>query len=479
MRYTSPRLFAQLYHTWSITEDTYAMNQRTQNYRSFIDAGFSEEEARQRSFTEAWAGVSPTAGVALDRGSVFKDNSRRWNAEVQYNNDFNIDGFNLIAGVQWQQDIADSKGTYLLDADDAITINQVGGYAQLEQKFGDSGFKAVLAARADNHDLYGFNFVPKAAVLYTMDNGGTFRFTYGQGIAAPTILNLEANIFGGLLLGNGAGFTLSDGSTIEELQVETIQTFEVGYKGQIGERFYLDVNGYYNISKDFLSPAINIARPTDGVFVTERDEQSLEQLQPGFATAAGSPLVLTYTNFGSVDTYGVDVGLNYYFNDKFNLVLNYSYFGFNLDKADLSNDGNGDGQVLNTDLPINSPEHKASLAFNVNTGKIFGSLFLRWVDEYDFFSGINVAAETQDTNGDGVNDVMEDAVVGRTWNYGPLGGFVNVDLSVGYRFNDMFTLSGQVSNIFDSEVREFVGSPSIGRLYSVEFKVNLPAFGGR
>ncbi|MDX2301257.1 MAG: TonB-dependent receptor [Microscillaceae bacterium] len=58
---------------------------------------------------------------------------------------------------------------------------------------------------------------------------------------------------------------------------------------------------------------------------------------------------------------------------------------------------------------------------------------------------------------------------------GPLGGFVNVDISAGYRFNNGLQLSGQIVNLFDSEVREFVASPAIGRLYSVELKVNLPA----
>lgn len=53
-----------------------------------------------------------------------------------------------------------------------------------------------------------------------------------------------------------------------------------------------------------------------------------------------------------------------------------------------------------------------------------------------------------------------------------------MDVSAGYRFNNYFTASAQVSNLFDSEVREFVASPFIGRLYSVELKVNLPAIGG-
>lgn len=486
LRYTSTNLFAQVYHTWSDTEDTYSMNQRTENYYSFINAGFSEEEARERSFAEAWFPTGPDTGVPLERGAVFQDQSRRLNAEVQYNNDFNIPGFYMVAGVQYQRDDANSNGTYLLDNDgEGIIVNQIGGYAQLEKKFGDTGLKGVVAARADNHELYGFNFIPKAAMVYTTENAGTFRLTYGQGIAAPTILNLEADIFGGLLLGNSEGYTLSDGTVIPGLEVEKIQTFEVGYKGKLSNRLFLDANAYYNISQDFLSPAINLADPANGVLVTQRGDTPMTEFQPGTATEAGSPVVLTYVNFGNVNTYGVDVGVNYYFNDNINLAVNYSYFDFSLDEDDESNDGNRDGEVTPTDLPINTPNHKGSIALNLSTGKWFGSIFTRWVQEYDFFSGSHVAAATQDIDGDGVNDYVEDsrvlnaAGVPTTYNYGPLGGFVNVDLSVGYRFNDYFTLSGQVSNVFDSEVREFVASPVIGRLYSVEAKINLPAIGSK
>ncbi len=468
LRYSSPRIFAQVYHTISKTEETYAMNRRTQNYRSFIDAGFSEQEARDRSFAEQWAGVSPDAGIALDRGSVFKDDSRRWNAEFQYNNKLG-DNFEFVVGTQLQRDLADSKQTYLLDQDGVIKIDQIGIYGQAEYKFGDSGFKAVLAARGDNHDLYGFNFIPKAALL-KIGEKGTWRLTYGQGISAPTILNLEADIFGGLLLGNGEGFTLNDGTEIEALKVETLQTIEIGYKGRLTDKLFLDANAYFNNSKDFLSPAISISGGFgDGLTVTQRGEQPIMEIVPG-TTEAGADFILTYLNFGQVNTYGADFGLTYMFNSKLSANLNYSFFDYSLDKDDLANDGNRDGEVTDLDLPINTPKHKASLALNYGNGKFFGSLFTRWVDAYNFYSGINIASETREELG-----IQENARTGSNFNYGPLGGFVNVDISAGYYLSDYFTVSAQISNLFDAEVREFVGSPVIGRLYSVELKVNLPA----
>ena len=59
----------------------------------------------------------------------------------------------------------------------------------------------------------------------------------------------------------------------------------------------------------------------------------------------------------------------------------------------------------------------------------------------------------------------------------PIRWFFNVDLGVGYKFGKYFTVSGQVVNLFDSKVREFIASPVISRLFSVEVKVDLPAYG--
>jgi len=455
VRFTSPHIFAQLYQTWSNTSNTYSLNQRTQNYVSFINAGFSQSVAAERSFTQAWYGTSPTKGFALNRGAVFKDASRRWNGGVQYNNTFS--GLNVIIGVQWQQDIANSEHTYLLDANGPIVLNQYGVYVQLEYPISHSGLKLIAAARGDDHDLYGFNFIPKAGITYT-SKVGNFRLTYGKGIAAPSILNLSANIFGGLLLGNGEGFTLSNGKKIPKLVVETINSFEAGYKKLINNKLYINVDAYYNISQHFLSPATNIADAAHGVFVTKRGNTPIQDIIAG-TPAAGSPFVMTYLNFGKVNTYGADIGLNYYLNKNLTFVFNYSYFNFSA--------------ANNTNIPINTPKNKLGFGANATYNKFFGSIFGRWVEAYDFFSGINVAASTNRNITWGGSPVVENARVGSSWNYGPLGGFVNFDVTAGYSFTKQITLTAAVTNLFNTREQQFVGSPFISRLVSVQLQFNL------
>lgn len=453
MRYVSPRIFAQAYLSLSDTRDTHSLDDRTKAYYAARDGGSTHEQAFASS---------------MEGGARFIDDSKRWNGEVQYNN--NWGAFNFVTGVQYQKDFANSHGTYLLDEDedDFITVSQIGWYGQGQYSFG-SGFKATAAVRADNHEVYGFNFVPKVGLTKTVESG-TFRATYGQGVAAPTILNMYGDLFAGLILGNAEGFTLSDGTQVEKQRIEKLQTFEVGYKGSIGsKKLYADVNAYYNISEDFLSPVTELSNVLSGgsTVVTHRGDQPIDELQ-GYGG-----LVLSYVNFGKFNTYGFDLGLNYLVNNNITLDLNYSHFNYSIDENDLENDFTGDGTVNKLDVLVNAPKNKASFGINYNKNKIFGNVFVRWVEEYDYFSSFQIAAETQDLVYRGV-PVVENARSGDAWNYGPLAGFVNVDLGLGYRITDTLTGSVAVTNLFDSEYREFTASPFIGRLYSIELKLNIP-----
>ena len=397
------------------------------------------------------------------------DDSRRWNAEAQYNNDFG--GLNVVLGAQYQLDQADSKGTYLLDDGGSIDINQIGGYAHLTYKF-DGGWRALAAARLDNHEVYGFNFVPKLGLLKVGDKG-TVRLTYGEGIAAPTILNMYGDLFAGLILGNAEGFTLTDGTKVEKQKVEKIKTFELGYRGQVVKnKLFIDANTYYNISKDFLSPVTVV-----GV-ATHRGDTPISEVQSGFGVYGG--LVATYVNFGEVNTYGFDFGTTYYFTPELSGTFNYSYFDYTVDEKNLDNDFNRDGVVNFLDVLVNAPTHKAGAGLNYSGKKFFGNIYARWVQKYNYFSSFQIASETL-VKDDGTPyvyrgfPIVENAISGDAWNYGPLGGFVTVDLGFGYRINEMFTLSAAASNLFNQELREFTASAPTRGLYTLEFKINLPA----
>lgn len=448
LRYTSEHWFAQAYLTTSKTDSTYAIDERTKQYYRGIDAGMTPEQAG--------------GAFSYGSGAIFQDDSKRFNGEVQYNNTFG--DLEMVTGIQYQQDMANSNNSYLLDDSDDLDVYQLGWYGQVQYKFADT-WKAVAAFRADNHEIYDFNFVPKFGLVKTLGNGAV-RLTYGQGIAAPTILNMYGDLFSGLILGNAQGFTLLDGSKVEKQKVEKIQTFELGYKGQVlPNRLFIDANAYYNISKDFLSPVTVV-----GV-TSHRGDTPIDQVQSGYAAYGG--LVATYINFGKVNTYGADFGISYYFNDNLSADLNYSYFNYSVDENDMENDFNGDGEVNDLDILVNSPTNKMSLGLNYSSDKWFATIFTRWVQAYNYYSSYQIASETKPGWTYRGTPIVENARSTDTWNYGPLGGFVNVDIGLGYHITDYMTLSGQVTNLFDSEIREFTASPFIGRLYSAELKFNF------
>ena len=507
LRYVSPRWFAQLSNTWNGTANDRSSNisiltDNVESYRTFKNLGlidFSDSEIASRAENTRLLAVTPNGPLELPVNGRFEDGSSRLAGELQYNNSWQ--NLRFVGGAQLQRDVGDSRGTYLREK---LEYNIIGGYAQLEYRFNNSGFKLVGAARGDHHEIYGFNLAPKGGIMH-IGNKGVWRLTYGRGIVSPTILQSEFIFAAGRLQGNSSGYTLWDidlatgTSTTRDfpaLQVEKLDAFEIGYKGDLTENLYFDANAFYNIHTDFIvNAAADIANPGAGTFVIERGGEPISNFQGALFSAGvqfmGSPLealiesgvlpanastsVLTFYNFGRVNTYGFDVGLNYKFTNRLTANLNYSYFNNSFDETDLSNDLNNDGKVEEyVDLQINSPEHKFNLALNYSTPDFFANLLARAVSQYNYFAGTTIASETIPNLIYQGTPVIEGQPVAGTFNEGPLGGFVTFDLNAGYRFGK-FTVSAGVSNIFDAAVRDFVTSPTMGRLFFIDLKVDLPA----
>jgi iron complex outermembrane receptor protein len=451
LKVTNDNWFAQVYYTTSKTDSTYSIDDRTKQYYRLLDAGFSDSEAR--------------GPQSYATGALFKDNSNRLNGEIQYNNNFG--GLQLITGVQYQRDLANSEGTYLLDGGpdgDGISVTQVGGYLHLKYDI-NKNWRSIAAARVDNHEIYGTNFIPKFGVLRIGDYG-TWRLTYGQGIAAPTILNMFGNLFNGLILGNSEGFTLADGTVVDPQSVEKLSTIELGYRGRTeNSKLFFDINGYYNINKDFLSPVTVV-----GV-TTQRGDTPIDQVQSGFAAYGG--LVATYINFGQVNTYGVDLGFDYLLNDNWSANFNYSYFDYSVDEDNLDNDFNNDGKVNFLDILVNAPNHKCGAGLSYSDAKWNGSLYGRWVQAYNYFSSFQIASETIEGEVYRGTPIVENSRSTDSYNYGPLGGFVTFDLNVAYKLTDKIQLGVTATNLLNTELREFTAAAPTKGLYTLMLRYHF------
>ncbi|GHB51699.1 TonB-dependent receptor [Mongoliitalea lutea] len=456
-RYVSPRIFAQLTNTWNNAGNTFQINGRTVNYATLLAQGNSPEEARRRSLLPVSEGGLGFPG--------FKDESSRLNAEVQYNN--SVGKFSYVLAGSYQRDVANSLGTYLFDIDGDIIISQYGAVAQADYELTNT-LKFVGALRVDKHDYYDLQVSPRLALTQAVGDG-SFRLTYGRAYAAPSIQFLEflfpiAGV-NGAIIGSGQGLTLENLATgarrtIDPLQPEENTTWEFGYKGTPAKNFYFDGTFWYGTTRNFISPAVNLF--LGGERIVERGGQ------PVPANLSG--INLTYLNFGEVTNWGADLGFNYLFNKNFSFGAKYSYFGSNItDEGKFDDDANisllppASREALQV---LNAPAHRANFNFsalNLVNNKVNASVNVRWLPEYDFRSGNQIATAA------GANT----RVAPFLYNYGPLGGFTTVDISAGYAFSEMITVGGGISNLFNAEQREFVGSPIIGRLYSLEVKFNF------
>ena len=487
LRYVSPRLFVQAYETWTNVGKSYGVPGYTRDYWNRTHSTITDPS----SPLYASAGRLPPDSAemyALRLGNMFKEESKRFNAEAQYNYNFSNIGLNMIVGASYQKDNPKTFGTVLIDANEEVEITQYGGAVQLEKTL-PADLKLVAAARLDHHSLFGSLFAPKVGLVKGVP-GGAVRLTWGKAFAAPIILFQRASVFG-LVFGNGNGVTyIPNGAKFSDaaqqkittpLNPEEIDTWELGYKGTVGKKLYIDINGYYGTSINFLSPALTVggrALKVGDIPITT------PLLIPGAVTndTLKNAAFSTYFNYGEVKSYGIDLGLNYFFTDNISLALKYSWFGSDITEDNIKNDANKDGYVSLEERSLNAPENRlaATLSFqNLCKGKAFVNLSVRWVEQFDMYSGNQISTESgQGKRGvvyGGKNPINGvDRYYVKNYDWGPLGGFTTVDISAGIKLNSMLSLGAGVSNLFDTDQREFVGSPMIGRLFSFELRAHVP-----
>ena len=487
LRYVSPRFFAQAYETWTNVGKSYGIPGYTRDYWNRTHSSITD--GSNPSYPSIGRLPPDSAEAFATRlGNRFKEESKRFNAETQYNYNFSGIGLNMIVGATYQHDAPKTFGTVLIDKTEKVEITQYGAAIQLE-KILPADFKLVTAARLDHHSLFGNLFSPKVGLVKGVP-GGAVRLTWGKAFAAPIILFQRASVFG-LVFGNGNGVTyipnaskFSDASqqkTTTPLNPEEISTWELGYKGTVAKKLYIDINGYYGNSKNFLSPALTVG----GRALKVGDIPiSTALLLPGAVSndTLKSAAFSTYFNYGQVKSYGIDIGLNYFFTDNISVAVKYSWFGSDITKDNIKNDANKDGYVSLEERNLNAAKNRfaSTLSFqNICKGKMFVNLSARWVQQYDLYSGNQIAtAAGKGKRGlvyGGINPINnQPRNYVKNFNWGALGGFTSVDISAGVKLNPMLSLGAGVSNLFNVEQREFVGSPSISRLFSIELKAHIP-----
>ncbi len=373
-----------------------------------------------------------------------------------------------------------SYGITLVDSFERIRINQVGAVLQIEKSM-PLDVRLVGALRYDHHESFGDFFAPKFTLVKQLGDG-LARAGFAKAYAMPTILQQYAGVNRYIFGNSGEGIKyipngslFSDPSSItytEPLKPEEVLTWEVGYKGKISKPFFIDVSGYYAKSNNFITPTLPVGGrvlEVDGIPVTHNPDFAGDTINDTLKYAR----FLRNLNFAEVNTWGIDVGMTWTLSKHIGMSINYSWIDSDITDLKWENDANKNDTISADEKSLNAPHHRgsASLLFtDMLKGKFQCMLGARYVQQYDFYSGMQIGT----SEGEGMKgEVYGNSAVNYNFDWGPLGGFLSFDFSAGFSFNSSISANLNITNVFNSRQIEFVGSPSIGRLIMAEVRVDL------
>ncbi|SFW62241.1 TonB-dependent receptor [Cellulophaga fucicola] len=356
----------------------------------------------------------------LSSGSKFQDNSKIYHADVNYNFSEVIEFADIQVGGSTRTYELNSSGTIYTDNDGPIRYSEFGVYTQIQKKLMEDRLKLTGSLRYDKSELFDGFFSPRLAAGYTLgeNKNHNLRASFQTGFRNPTTQDLyigldvgRAVLIGGAKdnlerdvrtynISQDAQDDLGQPATIEksgdgaynnsylasslqafgasgnpaDLKVansnlakpEQVTSFELGYRGKV-HGVVIDLSGYYNSYKDFLSNETVVS-----TFYGEAGDNSLSVL----ALANGDyQAYQTYTNSeANVNSYGATLGLDTKVLGGFDLGANYTY-----SKLDFDKEANPDFKTN-----FNTPEHKFKASFGkTNLFENIGfNVAYRWSDSY-------------------------------------------------------------------------------------------------
>lgn len=380
-------------------------------------------------------------------GTKFYDKSRLAHVHGEYRFETNFADF--TTGANFRQYLPDSKGTIFSDtAGTTITNNEFGVYAGMDKKLIPTKLKMNITARLDKNENFDALVSPAASFVYTPNINNTFRVSFSSAIRNPTLADqyLYLNVGRAQLVGNITGYDslITTSSFVNYLntlnrdtldyfnepaiQPEKVKTIELGYRGTLFEKFWVDAGYYYSFYKDFIGYKIGVTADFFGINPYPYNTRIYR---------------VSSNAQSQVTTQGFSIGGNYFMGTYYNLSGNYSW------------------NVLNkkgTDDPIipafNTPEHKFNLGISgrnmplnilgSQVKNIGFSLNYKWVEGFIF------EGSPQFT--------------------GPISTYDLVDAQVNWTAQRLgVTFKVGATNLLNKKQYQTYGGPQIGRLAYISF----------
>lgn len=343
----------------------------------------------------------------VPNGGLFDDQSRFLHVEGQYDFKNEIDFVDLQVGLSYRQYQLRSNGTIFDDADGGVNINEYGGYMQASRAVFDDRLKLTGSLRYDKNENFEGQFNPRVSSVFKLTDSQNIRASYQTGFRNPTTqgqyidLNvLTARLLGGLpflaekynvtenaftlesverftnelLAGNpAAAGELEPYTNFEPVEPEQIQSFEVGYKGLLGNRVLVDAAYYYNIYDNFIAQF----RVRKAAAAFTGNPATDQQIAASLLSGDASNTFQLYTNLDqTVKSRGAVLGIDFSLPNNFVLGTNYNW-------NELITDRNG-GFIFD----FNTPEHKVNVSFGNRrlTNNLGFNVTYRWQEEFDWTS---------------------------------------------------------------------------------------------
>ncbi|WP_316750679.1 TonB-dependent receptor [Pedobacter gandavensis] len=405
------------------------------------------EAAKEKIMNTTISGTDFKKGIY---GAKFDDKTNLYHYEGMYNFTNALKNVvELQVGTSYRLYQLRSGGTIFDDFDKGIDINEYGAFAQIGKKFFNEKLKLTFSGRYDKSSNFDGRFTPRITGVYTVAPNNNIRVSYQTGYRNPTTQNqyIDLSVGGGTqrLIGGlpaslnkyellttkpytdvsyraylaSASAGTPDPSLLKTydfdtkgVRPESVQSYEVGYKGLLGPKVLIDAYAYYSVYKDFIT-AVDVY-----------------QSKGGAITKFGVPVNAT----GKVTTYGGAIGLDYLIG-KYNLSGNVSYNKLQDLPQDYINDFNTPEFRYN--LGFGNREIIKNVGFNVNW---------RWQGEFYWNS---------------------------SFASGDVPAFSTLDAQVNLKIpsvNSMIKIGG--SNVLNKYYFTSYGNPSVGALYYVSYVFN-------
>ncbi|MCA1752309.1 MAG: TonB-dependent receptor domain-containing protein [Cryomorphaceae bacterium] len=327
-----------------------------------------------------------------------------------------------------------------------ITNWEFGIYGGYEKKFIDESLTFKATIRMDKNVNFDAVFSPAASLVYQVAEEHIVRGGVSAAVRNPTMADqfLYYDVGRAILVGNLNGYdslaTLSSFNTarnvgssfawdlvefidVAPIKPERVRTFELGYRGTLSNRFYVDASYYYSVYDDFIGFNFGVDLP----YTPDNP------LPP----ASSRALRVAANAVEQITTQGASIGVNYYFAKKYALTTNYSW----------------NKLLSGEDDPIipafNTPEHKVNIGINARDLKTDFGLFIlkNWGFgvNYKWVEGFLFEGSPQFT--------------------GLVPTYYMVDAAVSANFKKInTTMKIGASNLTDNRVFTAYGGPFVGRM---------------